>query len=180
MTWAAQPNAPPKRRPRSKKAAKPTPRPPLPLLRDQQGHRSARRPGHAHRPLHRGSRQVHHRQQRPSVLPLPAAHRRPCPAPSRRGVQGQVRQWHVWRLGRGSGLERRSRARHAARAQARRTHPGAVHQRQRSLAHAGRRMAASPGRCTAARARPGKAACANPRSRGGPAKFPPTAPATPR
>ena len=50
------------------------------LAARRQSHRSAGQSGHAHRAIHRGSRQIHHRQQGPAVLPLLPAHRRPRPA----------------------------------------------------------------------------------------------------
>ena len=69
----------------------------------------------ARRTVHRGGREVHHGQQGPPVLPLPAPHGRPRADPSGQGFSGQIGQRPLRRLGRGSGLEHRAGARYAPR-----------------------------------------------------------------
>ena len=144
-------------------------------LRRRETHRAARRPDHAHAPLHRGGGEVHPREKGRAVLPLLPAHV-PAHAAVRVGeIPRQKPARALRRRGRGTRLERRPGARRAARGGRREEHVRLLHQRQRPVAHPRASRAAARGCCATARARRGKAACACRASRGCRARFPPAA-----
>ena len=97
--------------------------------------RGARRSRHAHlRYTQEAVKFINTNSDRPFFLYLPhtAVH-----VPLHPGaLQGQIGQWHLRRLGRGSGLECRPGAGHAARTQTSRADLRIVHQRQRPVADA--------------------------------------------
>ncbi len=86
---------------------------------------------------------------------------------SRRGLYGDVVEELDWSVGQVLDTLREL--------QIDRQHAGVLHQRQRPLADQESDTAVRPDCCAAAKAPPGKAACANRPSPGGPARFPPAA-----
>ena len=130
--------------------------------------RAAGAADHAHPALHRGGGRLHQGQSRAAVLPLLRAHHAARAAVRLGRLQGQERARDLRRRGGGARLVGGTHSRDAARAGPGRAHAGVLHQRQRALAQdegAGRQRRVC---CAKGRAAPGKAACASPRSPGGP------------
>ena len=118
--------------------------PPLPLLENEkvvERVRQKEQAGIVERYTTAAVKFIRANQDKPFFLYLPhtAVH---FPLYPGEAFQGKSHERHLRRLGRGSGLERRPGARHAARAEARRPDAGALHLRQRRHRARGERAVA--------------------------------------